>query len=640
MFTLVSSFHEFDPKVFEWMKYHYRRGFTHIFFISDATQEDEDELTKCVKMFRDDRFFNNVFIVHMLSSSTDINDTYNIIYNHFRDDIKWIIFLEQHEFLTLYKWNTVQQMTDDKSFKHAKQIVIPCLIPGGEDLNIVLEETTLGADDKQHNNNYVNFDEVKQQKQPNEQDKAIESDNVKNVRSFNKGKCKTRKVDTECRLGDNKTVLPNGVKQNVKTRGDVDNIEFHDGYVCVKHYEMKQQAFAEWLIKCDFSSKEQLLSFIPKDFPQELTDYVIEKSGFGFIKSDDDSEKTFIETKIVVDPQREELKEKIKQILNKVYPNKEYLIRDFDSVKFNVIAQLIKQHGLTPNAVLVHGLLVEIITDENRQQLREYKETHIYTEQIKSEMDRSVPDWTTRGVDDIKSFVKAAANVLNIVVNNIDKVFNLIMLFVKGKKPKDEQECEQQEDEEVDEQLAQPLETQSSVKHETKPKELTFKTNSIDKELVNDALQRLGLTPEDVLTQSRGNDDNKAIPPFVLAIFNSIQKRFDIIIPPKLIIDVIEQIIKDGEVKEETKQKINQVVEEQQDKLSEDTQQTQQDDKLSEPIEIIPLDKQDSQQQDDKPSEQQDDKPSEQQDDKPSEQQDDKPSEPLSNRLVRISLIN
>lgn len=382
MFALFSHIDGYTPHITTWLEYHKRRGFTHFYLMSKASPDDEQRITTDVKQHG----FDNVFIIEL----TDFDDkqTINYVYNKFRNDIKWACYLAIDEYLMLIAWRSIQDLVNDKLFNGRKQILLPVAA-------------------------------------------SLDMNNIVSMRNLTIGGCKTKTLDPVAMLNVRRTSLPNGKHIMLKSF-DVDSIDWNTEKVFVIAKQLSNEALFQVLSSNKFTSKDELLSLLPKDFPTEMTNKLLDQQGFIVLSDNDipaEYSDTFIECK-----QPSELHDQIIDVLKQEYVGLSFVDDDFENVLFRVVSKLVDS-----SCDDIKGCLSGIV-DQAKQELdNEYKQYHVYPVMIKEQLDKHLGhEWETRGFSEVSSFIVGASKILNIVVDNIEKVYKLIMLLI-GKSESDEQ---------------------------------------------------------------------------------------------------------------------------------------------------------------------------------------------------------
>ena len=414
MFALFSHIDGYTPHITTWLEYHKRRGFTHFYLMSKASPDDEQRITADVKQHG----FDNVFIIEL----TDFDDkqTINYVYNKFRNDIKWTCYLAIDEYLMLIAWRSIQDLVNDKLFNGRKQILLP--VAASLDMSNVAASLDMS--------NVV----------------SPQENNIVSMRNLTIGGCKTKTLDPVAMLNVRRTSLPNGKHIMLKSF-DVDNIDWDTEKAFViakqlplaKHGMLSNEALFQVLSSNKFTSKDELLSLLPKDFPTEMTNKLLDQQGF-IVLSDDDSNAEYSDTFIECsrDTKHDEcLHDQIIDVLKQEYIGLSFVDDDFENVLFRVVSKLVDS---VSNVDDIKGCLSSVINKAKQELDNEYKQYHVYPVMIKEQLDKHLGhEWETRGFSEVSSFIVGASKILNIVVDNIEKVYKLIMLLI-GKSESDEQD--------------------------------------------------------------------------------------------------------------------------------------------------------------------------------------------------------
>ena len=435
MFALFSHIDGYTPHITTWLEYHKRRGFTHFYLMSKANPDDEQRITADVKQHG----FDNVFIIEL----TDFDDkqTINYVYNKFRNDIKWTCYLAIDEYLMLIAWRSIQDLVNDKLFNGRKQILLP--VAASLDMSNV----------------------------------------VVSMRNLTIGGCKTKTLDPVAMLNVRRTSLPNGKHIMLKSF-DVDSIDWNTEKVFVIAKQLSNEALFQVLSSNKFTSKDELLSLLPKDFPTEMTNKLLDQQGF-IVLSDNDPpaeySDTFIECK-----QPSKLHDQIIDVLKQEYVGLSFVDDDFENVLFRVVSKLVDS-----SCDDVKGCLSGIV-DQAKQELdNEYKQYHVYPVMIKEQLDKHLGhEWETRGFSEVSSFIVGASKILNIVVDNIEKVYKLIMLLI-GKSEHDEQGAALLAEKTVEEPVEKTVEKTVNEQPVDQPVEEPLFT-AVDKSIVDECVNKNG----------------------------------------------------------------------------------------------------------------------------------------------------
>ena len=387
MYYLVSHLKKDIPNnLTQWLDYHIRRGITHVFLLSELDTEEEEKLTQIIK----EKEFENIFLVHM--ENTTIKEAYNSIYKQYSKDIAWIMFLDIEEYLMLVYWTNIPDMVHDKIFKNVKQIYLP----------------------------------VK---------------NKEFLRNMTKGQCRKKVLDVHCMLGVRRSCFPNGQHKSLRSF-DVEKLPLTFDKVYVEYKPSSHKELFEELLQREFSTEESLRQELPEDFPEELTKQLLEKNGLKLFENsssadsvdeqhkieqehleqttkEDESES---DTFIVVD----EIGKAIKKQLNEEFPNKTFLEEDEEKIEFVICSELADKFTEESIKKKLHKILEE----EKHVDDLEYEQTKIFPELIKKALDEKVGEnWKTKSPSKIMAFIKRAAKVLGLVIDNFDKIYNLVMLL-------------------------------------------------------------------------------------------------------------------------------------------------------------------------------------------------------------------
>ena len=479
-----------------WLEYHIRRGFTEVFALSSASDEDDDKLIEDVKA----KSIKNVNIVKVANlEQHTISDIMNVLYRN-TPKIEWVCYLPIDEYLMLVAWQNIQDMLTDSVYKGQKQIVVPVV------------SVCQGDDQGEH---------------------------VKHVRNFTIGGCKTRRLHPECMLNTRKTCLPNGKRIDIKSFV-FDTIPFTFDKVYIDHLELTNEAIYNILSSIDFDTVEDLLKFIPIGFPQELIDKL--KFLHGFI-GDDTTESVaeqapgqapkeeHAEQQAMVDghclseakakeEQQGELAERVRGVLHKVYTGLEYLDDKHEAVLFKVA------NGIQDaNVDVIDKELTHIIADDVEKQKEDYKQFHIYPITIKNKLDELFGNqWVDKPIKTLSSYVMTAARLLQLELTDIDKTVRLVLLLVdkeaEAERSEGLLEIQQPgksfsdiivEEEEERKQMQKQQEQLAEAKPKQQPEVKQLKYSDVDIKIVEQYFK--------TTTVNKAEQDLKAIQAFALCVY-------------------------------------------------------------------------------------------------------------------------